>query len=95
MDSRFQLLLLSSVSDGFVYSLSKASSFSCGGHQLFKFNANSMSPNPTWALSTTDPTCLVMGIEFGRGESTLYALGFQDGIDLFFMDAANGNLLWS
>ena len=54
-----------------------------------------MSPNPTWALNTIDPTCIVMGIEFGSGENTLYVLGFQDGIDVFFLKSSDGSFIWS
>jgi hypothetical protein len=76
VDSDYQLLLLSSASKGVVYSLSRSSYISCGGHQLFLFDANSVSNNPIWALKTTDPSCLVLGIEFGGGENSIYALGF-------------------
>ena len=93
--TNYQFLLMSSTYKGVVYSLSRSSYISCGGHQLFLFDATQTLPSPTWALSTTDPTCLVMGIEFGRGENSLYALGVQDGLDIFFLDAADGSYRWS
>lgn len=58
VDSEYQHLLLSSSYKAFVYSLSKSSFISCGGHQLFSFDANSILSSPTWALSSKDPSCL-------------------------------------
>jgi len=38
--TNYHHLLLSSTNNGVVYSLSRSSSLSCGGHQLFLFDAN-------------------------------------------------------
>lgn len=96
-NSGFISILISSSNPptAIVYSQNRVSTVSCTGHHLFKFDASAFSATPQWALESSEASCILAGVVYGRGETKLYAYGLQNNLlNLYHFEEANGSFIF-